>query len=90
MYKYGPELLEIVDEIKKENNNIRETYNNLQIKDRDEIDINFFEISEMIKVTNRMMAEIYDDIEKQIVYNNIKNKKTDIKKYIKKNYEVSK
>lgn len=90
LYKYGPELLEIVDEIKEENNNIKEIYNNLQIKDRDEIDIYFFEISEMIKVTNRMMAEIYDDIEKQIVYNNIKNKKTDIKKYIKKNYKVSK
>lgn len=88
LYKYGPEILTIIDEIKQENNNIIEQYKKLQIKDRDEIDINFFEISDIIKVTNKMIAQIYDDIEKQIIYNNLKNKKTEIKKYIKKNYKV--
>ena len=89
LYKYGPEILEISNEIKKEKQNIKELYNELIIKDRDEIDINFFEICEILEVNNNMIAKIYEDIEKQIIYKKLKNKKTEIKKYIKQKYKVS-
>lgn len=89
LYKYGPEILEVVCEIKKEKKDMKKLYDGLQIKDRDEIDINFFEICDIVEVTNKTITVIYKDIEKQIVYNNLKNEKSEIEKYIKNNYKVS-
>lgn len=86
LYKYGKEILEIVDKIKNEKHDLKKLYKNLQIKDRDEIDINFFEICEIKEISNETIEKLYEDIEKQIVYNNLKNKKSEIIKYIKKNY----
>ena len=86
LYKYGKEILEIVDKIKNEKHDLKKLYKNLQIKDRDEIDINFFEICEIKEISNETIEKLYEDIEKQIIYNNLKNKKSEIKKYIEKNY----
>ncbi len=89
LYKYGPKILETVNEIKHEDTNIKELYKKLKIKDRDEIDINFFEICEITNATNKVLTKIYEDIEKQIIYDKLQNKKSEIKKYIIKNYKVS-
>ena len=89
LYKYGPEILEIVNEIKQENKNIKKLYDELKIKDRDEIDINFFEICEITKATSKTISEIYKDIEKQIIYNKLENTNEQIKKYIEKKHKVS-
>ena len=78
--------MEIVDKIKNETHDLKKLYKNLQIKDRDEIDINFFEICEIKEISNDTMEKLYEDLEKQIVYNNLKNKKSEIVKYIKNNY----
>ena len=86
LYKYGKEIFEIVDKIKNEKHDLKKLYKNLQIKDRDEIDINFFEICEIKDISNDTIEKLYEDIEKQIVYNNLKNKKSEIIKYIKNNY----
>lgn len=86
LYKYGKEIFEIVDKIKKEKHDLKKLYKNLQIKDRNEIDINFFEICEIKDISNDTIEKLYEDIEKQIVYNNLKNKKSEIIKYIKNNY----
>lgn len=86
LYQYGEDYFQIVNEIKKTKQNIKKMYKELPIKDRSEIEINFFEISETIYTTNNNINSIYIDIEKQIIYKNIKNKKQDIKKYLKNKY----
>jgi len=58
LYKYGPEILETVNEIKQENRNIKKLYNELTIKDRDEIDIDFFEICKITKA-NIVLLDLY-------------------------------
>jgi len=87
LYKYGPKILITVNEIKKENININQEYENLIIKDREDIDINFFEISEILKTNHNNINEIYEDLEKKIIYKKIKNKENSIKKYIQKKYK---
>lgn len=86
LYKYGKDIMEIVDKIKNETHDLKKLYKNLQIKDRDEIDINFFEICEIKEISNDTIEKLYEDLEKQIIYNNLKNKKSEIIKYIKNNY----
>ena len=87
IYKYGKEITKVVNEINKEKLNIDKLYDELVIKDRSEIDINFFdrEETELTKYTN--INEIYKDIEQEIINKKLKNKKTSIKKYIQKNYK---
>ena len=86
LYKYGADILSYVVKIKKEDIDVHKLYKDIVIKDRQEIDINFFEICEIIDVDCETISEIYDDVEKEIVYGNLKNRKDDIKKFIKKNY----
>ena len=86
LYKYGVNILETVNEIKKEQKDIKKIYDKLPIKDREEIDINFFEICKIINVSNNEISKIYDDIESNILKGNLKNKKTIIEKFIKENY----
>lgn len=89
LYKYGVDIFNCVVKIKKEDIDIYKLYSELPIKDRQEIDINFFEICEIVDVDNESISILYDNIEKEIVYGNLKNKKSEIKKYIKKNYQKS-
>lgn len=89
LYKYGPDILSSVIKIQKEDMDVYQKYNDLQIKDRQDIDIDFFQICDVINVNNETISIIYDDIEKKIVYGEIKNKKEDILKYIKKKYQKS-
>lgn len=87
LYKYGYDIFTAVSSIKKDNLNISELYDNLIIKDRDDIDISFFDICDVLSVNDNMIKTIYCDIEKKIIYGELKNNKSDILKYIKKNYK---
>ena len=89
LYKYGKKIMETAQEIKKENIDINKLYNNLKIKDREEIDINFIEICEITGATKKTISKIYEDIEKQIITNNLENNNKEIKQYIKEKYQVN-
>ena len=86
LYKYGPKVLETVNEIKHENINVKQMYKELKIKDRDEIDINFFEICEITNATNNQIKIIYEDLENKIINNKLENNNKELKKYLKENY----
>ena len=86
LYKYGCDILSSVIKIKKDNIDVYKLYNMLPIKDREDIDIDFFVICDSVSVDNESIAILYDDIEKQILYGKLKNEKDAIISYIKKNY----
>ena len=59
-------------------------YDNLQIHDRKNIDIDVYDI---MKLTNKEnIDKIYVDLEKQILYNKLKNEKSILIEYIMNNY----
>lgn len=87
LYIYGPKILEIVNEIKNGKKDINKLYEQLPIKDRDDIDISFEDISKIKNIKYNKVNEIITDIEKQIINEKIKNKKSNIKKYIEKKYK---
>ena len=86
LYKYGCDILSSVIKIKKDDIDVYELYDKLPIKDREDIDIDFFIICDVVCVDNDSISVLYDDIEKQIVYGKLKNEKNAIISYIKKNY----
>ncbi len=88
LYKYGL-YVNILAGINKNisKKSITEIYNNLSIKSKKDIDINAKDICDILnKEPNEFLNSIYISIEKEIVYNTLKNNKKDIIKYIKKNY----
>lgn len=88
IYQYDLELLKIVSLIKKINyNEIVSKYNNLKIKFKKDINITFNDIKELLKLDTHEVKKIYNDIEKQIVYNKLNNDFNDIKEYIISNYK---
>lgn len=87
LYKYGPDVFSIVSDIKNDDLDIKSLYDSLPIKDRADIDVNFFEICDVVPATNQTIKVIYDDLERKIIYKELSNKKKDILKYIKKNYK---
>lgn len=84
LYQYGLYLSTVVYDIKnKDKLELNEIYRNLPIYNSKEIDIKPLEIANVLnKEPNSFIKEIILDLEKQIVYNNIKNNKEDILKYI--------
>ena len=88
LYKYGLYVNSVAGKIKKDDiKKITETYNNLIIKSRKEIDITAEEIMAILdKEPGEYLKEIYDDIEEEILYNRLENKKIDISRYIKDKY----
>ena len=65
-----------------------EWYNNLIIKCRKDIDITSDDIIKILhKEPGKFITEIYDDIEREILYRRLKNEKEDICNYILGNYE---
>lgn len=64
---------------------INNIYNKLTIKDRKDIDISSNEICEVLNIKpSKELGLILDDIEKQIIYGKIENKKENIISYLKK------
>ena len=90
LYKYGPGIFSVVSSIRKDGLDIIDIYDKLVIKDRDDIDISFFDICDVLSVNDQLIKVIYSDIEKKILYGQLRNNKSEILKYIKKNYECLK
>ena len=86
LYKYGPYIMSTVEEMKRQKKDIEKLYEELPIKDRDEIKINFQDICKVIDANNSNIEIIYEDLEKQIIYEKLKNTKRTLLKYIKEKY----
>jgi tRNA nucleotidyltransferase (CCA-adding enzyme) len=88
LYKYGLYVNSVAGKIKKDDiKRITETYNNLIIKSRKEIDITAEEIMAILgREPGEYLKEIYDDLEEEILYNRLENNKLSISKYIKDKY----
>ena len=89
LYKYGLYVNSVAGEMKDlDIKKIAESYENLIIKNRKEIDITS---NEIIEVTNKkpgpFINEIYKSLEREILYRRLNNNKEDIIKYIKDNWE---
>ena len=89
LYKYGLYVASVVGEIKRiDNVLINEKYRNLPIKSRKDIDIESDDIIYIMKkAPGSYIKEIYSDIETEILYNRLINKKTNIVEYITKKYK---
>lgn len=89
LYKYGLYVNSVVGNIKGiDKTAITKKYNELQIKSRNEIKINGAQIGEILgKVPGDYIKDIFEDLEKQILYNKINNDYEDIKTYITSNYQ---
>lgn len=88
LYKYGLYVNSVAGKIKKDDiKRITETYNNLIIKSRKEINITAEEIMAILdREPGEYLKEIYDDIEEEILYNRLENDKNSISSYIKDKY----
>ena len=89
LYQYGLYVNSIAYEIKNlDVKEVHEAYNDIEIKSRSEIDI---DSSIIMSVFNskpgKYIKDIYNNIEKEILYHRLKNKKEDIIKYILRNYK---
>ena len=89
LYKYGLYVNSVASEIKGYDiKNVAESYNNLVIKCRKDIDVTSDDIIKILhKEPGKFITEIYDDIEREILYRRLKNEKEDICNYILGNYE---
>ena len=89
LYKYGLYVNSVASEIKGlDIKNVTESYNNLVIKCRKDIDITSDDIIKILhKEPGKFIADIYDDIEREILYRRLKNEKEDICNYILDNYK---
>lgn len=89
LYKYGLYVNSVASEIKGYDiKNVAESYNNLVIKCRKDIDVTSDDIIKILhKEPGKFIADIYDDIEREILYRRLKNEKEDICNYILDNYE---
>ncbi|MBQ9018906.1 MAG: CCA tRNA nucleotidyltransferase [Bacilli bacterium] len=88
LYKYGLYVNSVAGKIKKKDaKKIIEAYNNLIIKSRKEINVTSEEIMAILKKEpGEYLKDIYDDIEREILYNRLKNEKKSICEYIKNKY----
>jgi tRNA nucleotidyltransferase (CCA-adding enzyme) len=82
LYLYGLDIFKVVSKIKGDDLDIVGMYNLFPIKDRDDIDVDFFDICDKVSVNDYMIGNIYSDIERKIVYGELKNQKEDILNYI--------
>lgn len=87
-YKYGLYPLTIVSNIKKLNTKkIISKYDNLPIKDKNDINITADEICKILnKDPGEFIKDIYSKLEKGILYEEIKNEKQSLEDYIKTNF----
>ena len=89
LYKYGLYVNSVVSEIRNDDIKIvTEAYNNLVIKSKDDIDIDPKDIIELLgQEPGKYITDIYNVLEKEILYLRLNNKKDDIIKYIKEEYK---
>lgn len=86
IYKYGNFVSSISGIILgKSSKKINNIYNKLLIKDKSEIDISSMEICEVLNIEpSSILKDIICDLEKNIIYGKIENKKENIINYLKK------
>lgn len=89
LYKYDIDNILISAQIRNYKiEDIKEIYNSLNIKTRKDIKLNAYEICDILKIKKRsLLKEIYIDLEKNILYDNIKNDKKSIKEYLINTYK---
>ncbi len=89
LYKYGLYANSVAGNIKNINiKSITETYNNLVIHSRKELNITSDDIMNMLnKSPGSYLKRIYDDVEKEVLYKRLPNDKLSICKYIKNKYK---
>ena len=84
LYKYGLYISRVVGKILNiKTTKISKMYNKLPIKSREDIDITSKEISSIVGV-GEVIGETYKIIEKEILNYRLKNKKSEILKYLEK------
>ena len=90
LYKYGLYVSSVAGEIKGlDIKNITESYNNLIIQSRRDLDITSDDIMKGLnKGPGSYLKDIYSDIEREVLYRRVKNEKDAIMTYIIKNYKV--
>ena len=88
LYKYGLYVNSVAAEIKNEDiKQITEAYDALLIKSRKDIAIESEIIMRILKrPPGRYLKEIYDDLEREILYHRLANNRNDICRYIVNNY----
>ena len=77
VYKYGIDINKEANKILNKNIDIELIYNNLPIKNKTDIDISINDIKDKSKIN-----DIYIELEKEILYNKLSNKKKDIISYL--------
>ena len=84
LYKYDFNIIRTSSLILNIDIDYKTRYDNLQIHDRKNIDIDVYDI---MKLTNKEnIDKIYVDLEKQILYNKLKNEKSILIEYIMNNF----
>ena len=88
LYKYGLYVNSCAGSIKGiDLKKITASYNNLVIKSRDEIDISSDQIMNLLdREPGKYLKDIYEDIEKEILYRRLDNKNETIMSYINGKY----
>ena len=89
LYKYGLYVNSVAGEIKNlDIKKITESYANLAIKSKKDIDIKAEDIMHLLnRKPGKYLNDIYDDIEREILYRRLLNKKSEILNYINNNYK---
>ena len=90
LYKYGLYVNSVAGEIKGlDIKNITESYNNLVIQSRRDLDITSNDIMKGLnKGPGSYLKDIYSSIEREVLYRRVKNEKDAIMTYIMNNYKV--
>ena len=88
LYKYGLYVCSVAGEIKNQDiKKITEAYNKLIIKNKKDININSKTIMNLLsKNSGEYIGDIYNDIEKEILYKRLNNNEEEITIYIKNKY----
>ena len=89
LYKYGLYVNSVAGAIKGlDKKEITESYNNLIIHSRDDINITSQEIMDILdKEPGKYLSDIYNNLEEEILYSRLINTKDNIVKYIENNYK---
>lgn len=89
LYTYGLYANSVAGDIKNTDIKlITESYNNLVIHGRKELDITSDEIMNILnRAPGEYMSEVYSDIEKEVLYKRLDNNKKSISEYIKNKYK---
>ena len=88
LFEYGLYVNSVAGEMKGlDKKKITESYNSLVIHSRKDLDITSEEIMDALdREPGEYLGDIYDDIEKEVLYHRLNNDKGDLLNYIKKHY----